>query len=505
MTQLQTFLSFITKEILTRSEFIPDVSHNRINNIVKNTLVKIIEEKQIKSLRPNTDLALAAKNLNMVISKEDFTEHEIKGYLKENESSIITETCEELITSFATKLSDIKKDLNNIHKVGSSLIEKVDILFKKYNLNPPGTSSYKELTLTYEEWKDVSYLGPEDTIIEELNNILHKERDDISLTVYFNFLSKMKNDLSVQTKELSSCILPEEKKDKIAQAISTYSGLSIKNCQEMLSITLDKNGIDRLLSSMDVNSGLTVQRFEHLTDLLVKLHKFHNAYDRKVNTQTDKELLIDNEMVKYNLSFFENVKKALIYIKSYYRHQHWQNFIILPTGKINSDLLEKAQSVGVDKDTLRLFVSRTDFSTAVFFTIDVINKQKEKYVAAQNKDEDKRRLESIINEKGARQLALQTVLKDYFNSKKINNAFDLSTAFAREGVNQNHPTDFVVYKAVLQQETSNAWTKEMFDNLGEEFTKLSSQAENVTTRMVQEVQGGVASKKIITFLADNYC
>lgn len=505
MNQLQTFLSFLTKEILTRSEFIPEISHNRINNIVKNNLTKIMDEKKVTTLRHNTDLAIVAKNLNMFISQEDFNEGEIKTYLKEDETSLTSSTCNEMITVIADKLKDVKKELNNIHTVGSSLIEKVDILFKKYNLNPPGTSSYKELALMYEDWKDVGYLGPEDTIIEELNNHLNKERDDISLTVYFNFMSKIKNDHSIQTKDFKSCIIPEEKKEKIVQAISTYSGLSLQNCKDMLSIVLDKNGLNRLLSSMEVNSGLTVQKFNQLTDLLVKLHKFQNAYDRKITSQKEEDLFIDNEMVKYNLTNFESIKKALIYIKSYYRYQHWQNFIILPTGKINNDLLEKAQAVGIEKDTLRLFVSRTDFSKAVFFSIDVINKQKENYLAAQVKDEDKRRLEVLTNEKGARQLAIQTVLKYYFQSKKINNAFDLSTAFAREAINLNQPNDFVIYKAVIQREVENNWTKEIFDELGEEFAKLSNQAENINTRMVQEVQGGVAAKKIITFLADNYC
>ena len=504
MSQLQTFLSYVTKEVLTKSEFLPSVSHNRINNIVKNNIKQVLDEKKIFAIKITTDLGLVANSLSSVITTEDFNEASLKEYFEED-NSIISDTYNEIVSVMSEKLASVKKELNLIHSVGSSLVDKVNILFNKYNTNPPGTTSYKEFSLSYEDWKDVSYLGPEDEVIQELNSYLNKDRDDISLTVYFNFISKMNNDLLHQTKELNSCIIPEEKKEKIFNAVASYSGLALKHCKDMLNIILDKNGITRLFSSLEVHSGLTVQKFNELTNLMTKIHKFHNSYDKKVTSQNDAELFLDNPTVKFNLAYLENVKKALIYIKSYYRYQHWNNFIILPTGKVNNDLIEKAEANGIDKNTIRLFVSRTDFSSAKHFTIDVIKSQKENYLSAQQREEEKKRQEFLTNEKGARQLAIQTVLKDYLTSKKVSNAFDLSNAFAREVIVYNQPTEYGIYKAVLQNESIDSWTKEIFDNLGEELGNLSKQAEEVTQRMVQEVQGNVAAKKITNFIIDNYC
>lgn len=500
--KLIPFVSCIVKDTLDESGILSDMTNNKIKNIVRNCVTSQVGVGQFTKLANNSTLALIAKHFQPIIEQDDFSPAVLKKEM-EDDFSQASVSYKEMVNLFGSNIAEAIKSLQKLHEVGSSLVDRYNTLYTKYQTNPPGINSYKDFSLTYDEWKDVSYMGPEDMVISELNNYLNsKNTSDITVTVSINYCSKLSNTIVQETKDFKSVIMSEEKKDAICNEISTSSGLSLKSTRMIFETLLSKNGMNGLISKMDGRKGLTIDFYNQITDLLSAIHKFQNGFDRKMKKNENKDLLLEDETIKYNFTFLNNIKKGLIYLKCYYRFVQWEKFLILPTGKVNGDLLDKAKASGIDKDTIRLFVSRTDFKQNSSFSIQNILEKKDLYLKLQNRDEEKAKQEIIQNEKNIKQAALQQIVCDYLKGQKIENYMTISGTFSKEAVNLNHPAEQAIYKAILTFGNVNNFTKKMYEKMGEELAKLSSQTEIIEKRNVQEVQASVVTNMITALILE---
>ena len=502
---LKSTLQFITKESIRKSGFLSEMSDNRLNNIVKNNVSNIVDESNKTKFKKNNNLGITFDQVIPSFLKDETLS--FKEYIEDKHHVPFVLSITNTIEAFSSKMNTAKEELSSMHNTVNELINKYNIIFNKYT-STSNNKSYLSTILNYEEWKDISLLGPETTIIEEINK-LNNDYDDskVSLAYLDNFINKIKLSHIEKSKDIKQLVLDETKKDTIIEKIASASGLSLRITRQMFDTVISKNGIQFYISILErMNNGTTVNYFNDITETLNRLHKFLRGYNKVIVPQDNKETFLDNDTIKYNVTQLQEVEKGFIYVKSFYRYHLWRKNIILPNGKINKDLIEKAEKNNVSKNTLRLFVHRTDFTKgSSYFTIDNINNSLDHYKKMQANEDNQTAYNNKMNNDKTKILAFSNVLNEYCRVNKIKSMEQMIDGVSKEIVNSNKPMEYGFYKVLFHMKPSNVITKDLYEEFGKAFSELTDESEDVTKRTVQEVQAVVLTKYINKFMIENFC
>lgn len=496
-------LQYITKESIRKSTFLDDVSDNRLRNIIKNNIDSIVNETEVTKFKKSNDLGMV---INHLLTK-DLTNFDFTSYVESNHSVPVTVALNNTSDAFKKKLQEAKLELSNLHNSVTDLLNKYEVIFNKY-VSPNTNKSYLNTILNYEEWRDVNVLGDESTIIEEVNKVNNVEDDAVvSLSILDNYLNKLKLIHQDKSKVIKQLTLDENKKDAITAAISTTSGLSLREARLIFDTIISRNGINYYISLIErMNNGTTVNYYNDITETLLKLNKFLRGYNKVIVAQDNKDTYLDNDTVKYNVSQLQNVTKGLIYAKCFYRYNLWSKLIILPNGKINKDLMEKAEKNNISKNTLRLFVHRTDFTKGMsYFTIDNIVNSVEHYKKQQANDDNQATYNNQLNSNKTKLLAFTTVMNDFCRTHKINNKADFIQAVGKEVTDLNKPIEYGFYKILFAVNNYSVITKDLYEEFSKAFVDLHAQNDEISKRAIQETQAVVLTKYINKFIIENFC
>lgn len=496
-------LQYITKESIKKSNFLDDVSDNRLRNIIKNNIDVTMNETEVTKFKKTNDLGMV---INHLLTK-DLSNFDFNNYVQDNDSSPVTTVLNSTTDAFKNNLQLAKLELSNLHNSVTDLLNKYDIIFNKH-MSPNNNKSYLNTILNYEEWRDVSMLGDETTIIEEVNKVNKLEdATTVSLSILDNYVNKLKLMHQEHSKDIKQLVLDEGKKDVISAAIASTSGLSLRDTKLMFDTIISRNGVNYYISLIErMNNGTTINYFNDITETLLKLNKFLRGYNKVIVAQDNKDTYLDNNTVKYNVSQLQNVTKGLIYAKCFYRYNLWQKLLILPNGKINKDLMERAEKNNISKNTLRLFVHRTDFTKGMsYFTIDNVVNSLDHYKKQQTNDDNQVTYNNQLNSNKTKLLAFTTVMNDFCRTHKINGKSDFIQAVGKEITDLNKPTEYGFYKVLFAVNNHSVITKDLYDEFSKAFAERLTQNDEITKRTIQETQAVVLTKYINKFVIENFC
>lgn len=499
-------LRYIAKEAIKQSEFLGNVSDNRLRNIVLANVDLLCQNQEIK-FRKSTDLGMAVNQFSRLVSEDNLTETSFKEAINEEGFNQLGSTVNKIVDSIKKNLYEAREELVFYKSAVTTIMEKYDIMFEKYH-NPSPTKSYLNQTLGYEEWTNISILGEEASIIEEVNKVSGIEDDNkVALNLLSSFINKLNNNHILASKKNTQTTLDEKKKQDLSEAFSAASGISLKECRSLLDTVVSKNGINYYISFLQsVTNGLRVGYFDEVTSMINRIYKFTKAYNKVIVNGKEKELFLDSETVKYNVGQLQEVLKGLIYVKSFYRYNLWKNMLILPNGKVNKDLMDEAESAGISKNILRLYVHRTDFSKGrTSFSINEINNTLSYYKKQQEGDDVKAAQQAKLNLSSAQKAAFSFAMREYLRVNKINVSNDFIDSVASSTINLKNPPEYGFYKILMKVKAPKKITSTLYDEFGKAFSDLVNETENIDNRMLEETQAAVLTKYINNFMVENYC
>lgn len=496
----------MVKDSIRKSGFLSSVSDNRLNAIIENNITNIIGASGKTGFKKKSDLAIAVEHLSNAYAK-DPSPKAIKELMYAKHSPLASGSYDQVTSAFQNKLSAAHSELGAIKDAVASLMQKFESNEKKF-LKGEKEKSYKDTPLKYEDWNVTSHLGPEDTLIDEINSA-YGGGDEPTIMAYDAYVNKIHLKADHTAKELKVVVLPQERKDAIVSAISSASGLSLQVTRWFCDALFSPEGMKHFTSDLcNLTSRFNVDAFEYVSVTCSKIQKFFRGYNKVVVPKDNEATYLDNDTVKANIQTLQAAQKGYIYYLCNLRYNNWKKLLILPNGSINQDLKDVALSSGVTKDDLRLFVHQKEYANVgACVTVDYITQKKDFLLNLHNKEMEHKATLATINEKETMLAAFDVTIRDYLKANNTHGKMDtLAHYVAQEVASCTLSPEYGFYKIVMEEKGTSPLSKSIFEEFGKGFTSLASQCEGAPDkRMVEETQAAVLTNFIGKFIVDNFC
>lgn len=500
-------IQHVVKGALVESGFMSTVNSNRLNALVENNVEKLVADLGITTFKPNSSFQVICDHLAPAFSQEPNQGVTVVDRLiKSNHSMFASQAAEDVTKAFGQTFSVAKKELDQCFSEVDLLLQQYHSEFKKMAQELP-IPDYKQTPVNMESWELNNTLGPEHLLVKSVNKTTGFETGEANMSAFRTLAKRVYIERTGEANKLSDIAFSQDQKAAIITKIAKWSGLTEERVGFIFSSVCTKNGLNYFYNEViAIQNGATSQAFETTKSTVRLIVDFLKGLNKVIEDKTDEQTYIDNETLNANVRFLTEIQKLGVYALTYYRHQVWDNLLVLPNGLVNSDLQAEATAQGITKEDLRLTIYSNKFNTGYSsLTVGVVNQNKDKW-----KKEFERKLENAkfcadSNVKQSQRLAFNKAATLYLSEKKRVSLRNMSDALGGELATHGKTPEYCFYTLVAKANDVSKLTGEVLTDFSSGFAALEGQCSSIDKRAIEEVQGIVLIRKMVTFIKDAFC